>query len=136
MAGECRTGETFGRPCGERGSGHGNWPVSHGLHEIYQGTGTEPEFKENGIQVNHVRARVNQILKEGDLVEAVLGDAREKTGTKAGKNGSGSAKQEKVVPTEGRLEILYEDQDLIAVWKPAGLPFPSWAGTLSGFSCQ
>ena len=30
--------------CGERGSGHGNWPVSHGLHEIYQGTGTEPEI--------------------------------------------------------------------------------------------
>lgn len=122
MAGECRTGETFGRLVGKEEAGMETGRFLTGCMKFTRAQVRSLKFKENGIQVNHVRARVNQILKEGDLVEAVLGDAREKTGTKAGKNGLGSAKQEKVVPTEGRLEILYEDQDLIAVWKPAGLP--------------
>lgn len=64
------------------------------------------KFRENGIQRNGERCRVNQILQTGDVLTILIQEQR----TDCGKvKGSG------VMP-----EILYEDADVICVWKPAG----------------
>lgn len=65
------------------------------------------KFRANGICINGVRARVTQILEVGDIIEVTLEESA-----------VGSWQLEE---TEGELEILYEDADLIGVWKPAGL---------------
>lgn len=65
------------------------------------------KFRENGIMINEVRVRVNQVLKTGDVLRLALSD-----------DGDRSAQ---LVPSEEPLEILYEDEDVICVDKPAGL---------------
>ncbi len=60
---------------------------------------------EKGITVNGEVSLVNRILKEGDVVRIRLEGER----------------PEKTVPAEGPLEILYEDEDVICLNKPAGL---------------
>lgn len=59
----------------------------------------------NGITVNGRQVRVNYLLRVGDVVKVRLTDSL----------------SEKTVPTQGPLEIVYEDQDLIILNKPAGL---------------
>lgn len=59
----------------------------------------------NGITVNGRQVRVNHLLRVGDVVKVRLTDSL----------------SEKTVPTQGPLEIVYEDQDLIILNKPAGL---------------
>ncbi|MGN0254894.1 MAG: RluA family pseudouridine synthase [Chordicoccus sp.] len=76
---------------------------------------------EHGITVNGEDALVNRVLKDGDVVRVKLVD---------GEPG-------KIVPVPGGLSVLYEDEDVIALNKPAGLVVhPShghFADTLSNF---
>ena len=65
------------------------------------------KFRENGILVNGKRARINTVLQSGDVLELLLERETESAGH--------------VVPVHIPLQILYEDEDVIAVWKEAGL---------------
>lgn len=69
------------------------------------------KFREDGIRVNGVRQRVSGILQPQDTLELKLG-----TGFGGGKSGRVAA-----CTGTGRLNILYEDRDLLAVVKPAGI---------------
>lgn len=84
------------------------------------------KFREEGIRLNGLRQRVTQTLHTGDLLEVRL----ETGGEKAGKVEACSG--------IGKLKILYEDRDLLAVEKPAGLVcHPShghWRDTLSNLA--
>lgn len=66
------------------------------------------KFRENGIMLNGKRARVTQRVHEGDLVELSVTDAQ--------------GISDKLEPFDRPLAILYEDNDVIAVWKEAGVP--------------
>lgn len=65
------------------------------------------KFREQGICLNGRKRRVSDTGKAGDVLCVRLEDAAEDTG--------------KVVPVHGNLEILYEDADVIAVYKPGGM---------------
>lgn len=65
------------------------------------------KFRENGLRINGERSRVNYILRENDLLQIQL-EEKERA-------------SDHLEETEGELEILYEDEDLIAVWKDAGI---------------
>lgn len=79
---------------------------------------------EKGITVNGEQVMVNRKLHEGDELAVCL--ACELPG--------------KIVPVKGPLEILYEDEDVIALNKPAGLVVhPShghFADTMANFLAQ
>ena len=60
---------------------------------------------EGGISVNGETSLMNRVLKEGDVVRVILADEM----------------PDKILPAEGPLDILYEDEDLICLNKPAGL---------------
>lgn len=62
------------------------------------------KFKPDGIRLNGVRARTSTLLAQGDLLTLRLDDAPGES-----------------VPTPMELAILYEDEDLLVVDKPAGL---------------
>lgn len=65
------------------------------------------KFRKNGLTVDGERARINRTLKAGETVGVQLEDADEESG--------------QLEEAPGELTILYEDSDLIAVWKEAGL---------------
>lgn len=65
------------------------------------------KFFPDGITVNGEKVRVTKLLQAGDLLTVRLEEEA---------RGSDHLEAE-----AGALEILYEDTDLIAVWKPAGL---------------
>lgn len=65
------------------------------------------KFRENGICVNGKRCRATQTLRVGDSLEVCLA---------AGEGDSGH-----LVSWDCMPEILYEDEDVIAVNKPAGI---------------
>ena len=65
------------------------------------------KFRNDGILVNGIRARVNQILREGDLLCLNL------------KDDANCSPQ--LIPAEEMPDILYEDNDIVCVDKPAGL---------------
>ncbi len=66
------------------------------------------KFRENGICVNQVRRRIDSRVKGDDCIEVILEEA-----------GSDSRH---LLPLEGEPVILYQDEDLCAVNKPAGMP--------------
>lgn len=65
------------------------------------------KFRENGICVNGKRQRIDFSLKTGDLVEILL-ETDDKT-------------SESLTASDGDLFILYEDEDVIVLDKPAGI---------------
>lgn len=65
------------------------------------------KFLPDGLCVGGEKVRVNRVLQAGEELAIRLEAAERQSGH--------------LVPTEGRLEILYEDADLIAVWKESGL---------------
>lgn len=65
------------------------------------------KFRENGLIVNGIRVRINHVLRTGEILEVLLEDPMKS---------SAHLKE-----SEEPLQILYEDDDLIAVWKEAGL---------------
>lgn len=62
---------------------------------------------ENGIQRNGVWSRVYEPLCSGDTVTILLTE---------------EASSENIVPTPLPLDIVYEDEDLLIINKPAGMP--------------
>ncbi|MBQ4064714.1 MAG: RluA family pseudouridine synthase [Clostridia bacterium] len=68
---------------------------------------TSLKQKEEGILLNGTRVTVRAILHEGDVLSLDRADG---------------AAGETVLPRPIPVEILYEDDDLIAVNKPAGMP--------------
>ena len=64
------------------------------------------KYRDGGIQKNGCRARVTEELHTGDILELQLEDAGKHSGH--------------LVLTEGKIRILYEDGDVIAVWKKSG----------------
>ena len=65
------------------------------------------KFRENGIMVNGIRARVNQELAAGDDLRLALSDGRDRS--------------EQLVLAGDMPVILYEDEDVVCVDKPSGL---------------
>ena len=65
------------------------------------------KFRENGIRVNGSRRRVTEKLQPGDLLEILVEEE--------GKSSS------QLIPAEGMVSVLYEDEDLMVVDKPAGI---------------
>ena len=65
------------------------------------------KFREDGIRVNGKRRRVTERLLPGDLLELSVEEE--------GKSSS------QLIPTEGTISVLYEDEDLIVVNKPEGI---------------
>lgn len=67
------------------------------------------KFVDCGIMLGRKRARTNKIVHAGQRVSIVIGDSSEAV---TGSN---------VVASEGALDILLEDEDLLVINKPAGL---------------
>ena len=65
------------------------------------------KFRENGICVNGTRVRVTYILQSGDVLTVDLGDEQNTS--------------EHLMPADHPLSIFYEDEDIICVWKSAGV---------------
>ncbi|MBQ3393157.1 MAG: RluA family pseudouridine synthase [Lachnospiraceae bacterium] len=78
------------------------------------------KFSTPGIRVNGEKAYVNRILEAGDLLEVGLTlqkDLRDTEGAKPPKIWEAPPREAQLPP----LEILYEDEDLLIVNKPAGI---------------
>lgn len=67
------------------------------------------KFQENGITLDGVRVHTDVRASMGQRLEVVVGDDDEALKTSA------------VEPVEGPLDILYEDDDLVILNKPAGI---------------
>ncbi|MGN0354182.1 MAG: RluA family pseudouridine synthase [Muricoprocola sp.] len=67
----------------------------------------QAKYRESGICVNGVRSRVTTGLKPGDLVSVLLEENNQESS--------------QLVSRDGRLRILYEDEDILAVDKPSGV---------------
>ena len=67
---------------------------------------TSLKFKENGILVNGKHKTVRHILSEGEILSLALED---------------QTPSPRIQPSKGEIDILYEDDDIIAVNKPGGM---------------
>lgn len=67
----------------------------------------QAKYRENGICINGIRSRVTEVLNPGDVVTVLLEEAEEESS--------------QLIPGDGELRILYEDEDVLAVDKPAGV---------------
>lgn len=78
-------------------------------HKWKLGTGQikKAKFRKNGILVNGKQVTVRRVLQEGDSLEVLLEEKHQ-----------GSSH---LVPVEGNLRIIYEDEDILVVEKPAGI---------------
>lgn len=65
------------------------------------------KYQENALRINGCQQRVTYLLKEGDLLEILIKNSR--------------STEEKLTPVDGELDILYEDEDVICIWKPSGV---------------
>ena len=88
------------------------------------------KFREKGICLNGIRARVNRTVSAGDILSLQLMDIRA-----GGEPAPGGALWADPAPGVGPLQVLYEDQDLLVADKPPGLvchPSPGhYADTLA-----
>lgn len=64
------------------------------------------KFRPNGICVNGIQKRVTEIVRQGEHISVCLEE--QQTGS------------HQLIATPGKLQILYEDTDVLAVCKPAG----------------
>lgn len=65
------------------------------------------KFRENGILRNSQRAYVKDVLSEGDVIELAIDD--------------GARSSCHLIPLKGEINILYEDTDVICLWKKTGM---------------
>lgn len=65
--------------------------------------------RENGILLNGVHATVRAVLKTGDVLSLQREDFEENS-------------NENIVPSDIPVDIIYEDNDVLAVNKPQGMP--------------
>ena len=94
------------------------------------------KFRRDGICLNGERARVNRTLREGDILTLQLMDEGEDIREGTGRAPApGRVVWADPAPEVGPLQVLYEDPDLLAVHKRAGLvchPSPGhYADTLA-----
>lgn len=68
---------------------------------------SQAKFRQQGICVNGSPAKVNAVVLSGDKVEICLEEECKAS--------------DQLLPMQGELEILYEDEDVLAVNKPSGL---------------
>ena len=66
------------------------------------------KYLERGILLNGARVFVDAVARAGDLLEVMLDE--------------GGASSEGILPVKGELDIVYEDDDLLILNKPAGMP--------------
>lgn len=64
------------------------------------------KYQPGALLVNGRGQRVTYLLKTGDLLEIQIGNNAEK--------------EEVLIPVDHELDILYEDEDVICIWKPSG----------------
>lgn len=84
---------------------------------------------DKGILLNGTWAYVNQILKEGDKLTVRLTETEE-TGTDLSKQPALTASMQtslsvetlKILPVDLPIQVLYEDEDLLVIHKPPGMP--------------
>lgn len=69
---------------------------------------SQAKFREKGICINGEQVRISYVGKAGDFLQVCVEEARMDTG--------------KVLPVSGDMDILYEDEDLIVLYKPGGIP--------------
>ena len=67
----------------------------------------QAKYRESGICVNGTRSRVTTVLNPGDHVSVLLEEEKQESS--------------QIVSGEGELRVLYEDEDILAVDKPAGI---------------
>jgi 23S rRNA pseudouridine1911/1915/1917 synthase len=68
------------------------------------------KFLPDGITLDGVQAYTIHKVRAGQTIKVVIGDTSEEV------------KAQTMVPVEGMLDILYEDEDLLLINKPAGMP--------------
>ncbi len=83
-----------------------DWLYKNG---ISRGLITHLKKLEHGITVNGEHATVRRVLREGDVLSLAIGDRHDD-------------ENESLVPTEMALDVIYEDDDMIAVNKPSNMP--------------
>ena len=81
---------------------------------------SQAKFRETGICINGKKQRISYVGTPGEVLTVCLEELY--------------VYLLKVLPQQGELEILYEDPDILAVNKPAGMPCHPGKGALSGFS--
>lgn len=77
---------------------------------------SQQQIEDGNVTVNGAAARGKEKLRAGDVVEAKVGMARVRTETA-------------LEPLAMALDIVYEDEHLLVVNKPAGIPMHPGAGT-------
>ena len=77
--------------------------------QVSRNTLSKLKSAENGILLNGTRVTVRAVLRKGDILELALDD-------------SDSDKNPNVVPFGTMPDIIYEDDAIIAVNKPSGMP--------------
>ena len=82
---------------------------------------------EHAILLNGHPAFGRTVLKEGDVLRILV---PEENG--AADNGSAAS----IIPVQLPLDILYEDEDILVLNKPADMPVHPSAGELREYSCQ
>ncbi len=65
------------------------------------------KFRPDGLCIDGRRVRVTHVMQEGEWLDILLEDA--------------DASSDQLIKTEDSVTVLYEDSDVIAVWKEAGL---------------
>lgn len=69
---------------------------------------SQAKFRSGGITINGNQVRTTYVCQLGEKLRVCVDEDREDTG--------------KVVPGTGALDILYEDEDVIVLDKPGGIP--------------
>ena len=91
------------------------WNILRFLKEKHYSRSVVIQLKktENGILVNNEWAYVNHILKEGEILTIQLIEPDER---------SACPTDPKILPVELAISVIYEDEDLLVINKPAGMP--------------
>lgn len=76
------------------------------LRSLNLSTAVIKEAKRTGIFLNGMAVTVRAMVKEGDLLEVYISEA----------------KSDGIVPMDIPLEVIYEDEDILAVDKPTNMP--------------
>lgn len=73
------------------------------------GTGQikKAKFRPGGILVDGRQVTVRYVLQQGEKLDVLIEDAKQAS--------------DHLIPTEGKLHVLYEDEDFLIVEKPAGI---------------
>lgn len=99
------------------------------LHRLHLAPGAirHAKFQPDGIAVNRLRARSTDHVSKGQTVSVVVGDSMQ------------ALERSQVRAVPGPLNIVYEDDDIIVINKPAGLVMHPSSGhhddTMGNFLC-